>query len=349
MNYFELHVGDYDAATAHLSMLEDAAYGRMLRVYYRTEAPLPREVKQVCRLVRAQSKPERDAVEQVLQEFFELADDGWHQARADAEIARFQEGEPEREARKANEETRLQRHRLERAALFKLLNDNGQHAPWNTKIEELRRLAEPFKAGTATAPETPAPPLPATAPATPATATQTPDTRHQYPVVNLKPKNTTSTTDTSPPVQPPNSSSSSKSAEAGKGERPLAWAVFEWETARGKNAKSFMGGSEQTKAWTAAGVTEAQMRQAYDLAVAQREADKDPAPINVKFLDLFVAKVMNPREPGSAVTVKAWYESAPGIEAKGRELGIDPPDPLKGGFPAFKARVFAAAGLTAEA
>ena len=171
MNYFELHVGDYDAATAHLSMLEDAAYGRMLRVYYRTESPLPKDIKQVCRLVRAQSKPERDAVEQVLQEFFELADDGWHQARADAEIARFQEGEPEREARKANEETRLQRHRLERAALFKLLNDNGQHAPWNTKIEELRRLAEPFKAGTATAPETPAPPLPATAPATPATAT----------------------------------------------------------------------------------------------------------------------------------------------------------------------------------
>jgi hypothetical protein len=125
--------------------------------------------------------------------------------------------------------------------------------------------------------------------------------------------------------------------------------VFEWETARGKNAKSFMGGSEQTKAWAAAGVTEAQMRQAYDLAVAQREADKDPAPINVKFLDLFVAKVMNPREPGSAVTVKAWHESASGIEAKGRELGIDPPDPIRGGFPAFKERVFKAAGLTAEA
>lgn len=171
MNYFELHVGDYDAATAHLSMLEDAAYGRMLRVYYRTEAPLPREVKQVCRLVRAQSKPERDAVEQVLREFFELADDGWHQPRADAEIARFKEGEPEREARKANEETRLQRHRQERAALFKVLNDHGQHAPWNTKIEELRRLAEPFKGESATAAETHVPPFPATAPATPATAT----------------------------------------------------------------------------------------------------------------------------------------------------------------------------------
>lgn len=158
----------------------------------------------------------------------------------------------------------------------------------------------------------------------------------------------TSTTKPSHPDQPPDSSSSD-SAKAGKGEKPLTWLVFEWEQARGKNAKSFVGGSEQSKAWHAAGVTEAQLRQAYDLAVAQREADKDPAPINPKFLDLFVARVMNPREPGSAVTVKAWYESAPGIEAKGRELGIDPPDPLKGGFPAFKARVFEAAGLTAEA
>lgn len=170
MNYFELHVGDYEAATAHLTMLEDAAYGRMLRVYYRTEAPLPADIKKVCRLVRAQSKPERDAVEQVLREFFELQADGWHQGRADAELQQFRASEPEREARKANEDARIKRHRDERAALFKLLNDNGQHAPWNTKIEELRRLAAPFSNATATAPETPAVTEPATAPVTPATA-----------------------------------------------------------------------------------------------------------------------------------------------------------------------------------
>lgn len=185
MNYFELHVGDYDAATAHLTMLEDAAYGRMLRVYYRTERPLPADVKQVCRLVRAQSKPERDAVEAVLQEFFELQADGWHQARADAELHRFQAAEPEREQRKANEEARLERHRRERQALFKLLNDNGQHAPWNTKIEELRRLAAPYSNAAETPPATEAATQPATAPATPATATHgnvsPPPTTH-YPV-----------------------------------------------------------------------------------------------------------------------------------------------------------------------
>ena len=171
MNYFELHVGDYDAATAHLSMLEDAAYGRMLRIYYRTEKPLPADVRQVCRLARAQSKAERDAVQAVLDEFFVLAEDGWRQQRADAELARYQDGEPEREQRKTNEETRLKRHREERAALFKAINDAGMHAPWNTKIEELRRIAAPFLPPPATAPETKTEMPPATAPATPATAT----------------------------------------------------------------------------------------------------------------------------------------------------------------------------------
>jgi uncharacterized protein YdaU (DUF1376 family) len=185
VNYFELHVGDYDAATAHLTMLEDAAYGRMLRIYYRTEKPLPVDVKQVCRLVRAQSKPERDAVQTVLDEFFSLEADGWHQARADAELQRFQAAEPEREQRKANEDARLERHRKERQALFKLLNDNGQHAPWNTKIEELRRLAAPYSNEPETPPATEAATQPATAPATPATATHgnvsPPPTSH-YPV-----------------------------------------------------------------------------------------------------------------------------------------------------------------------
>lgn len=160
----------------------------------------------------------------------------------------------------------------------------------------------------------------------------------------------TSTTKPSYPDQPPDSSSaSSDSASPGKGTAPLTWLVFEWETARGKNAKGFMGAGEHAKAWHEAGVDPQRLRQAYDLAVAQREADKDSAPINPKFLDLFIAKVMNPKEAGSVVKVKAWHESAKGIEEKGKELGVAPPDPLTGGFPAFKARVFEAAGMTAEA
>ena len=38
----------------------------------------------------ATSKDERKAVETVLNEFFDLRDDGWHQARCDAEVAAYQ-------------------------------------------------------------------------------------------------------------------------------------------------------------------------------------------------------------------------------------------------------------------
>ena len=90
MNYYDHHIGDYDADTAHLTWLEDMAYTRLMRLYYRKESPIPVDVAQACRLVRATSKDERKAVETVLNEFFDLRDDGWHQARCDAEVAAYQ-------------------------------------------------------------------------------------------------------------------------------------------------------------------------------------------------------------------------------------------------------------------
>jgi uncharacterized protein YdaU (DUF1376 family) len=91
VNYYEHHLGDYAEATAHLSFIEDAAYARCIRKYYASEAPLPAEVKAVQRLIGARSKEERDAVEAILTEFFTLESDGWHNARCDEEIARYQE------------------------------------------------------------------------------------------------------------------------------------------------------------------------------------------------------------------------------------------------------------------
>lgn len=90
MNYFEHHIGDYAAATAHLSLIEDAIYSRLLRRYYLQEDALPADVKQVARLAGARSQEELEAVQAVLEEFFTLTDTGWHNKRADEEIARYQ-------------------------------------------------------------------------------------------------------------------------------------------------------------------------------------------------------------------------------------------------------------------
>ena len=91
MNYYEHHLGDYAEATAHLSFVEDAAYSRMIRKYYATEKPLPSEKNSVQRLIGARTKDEKEAVSAVLDEFFVLRDDGWHNTRCDEEIARFKD------------------------------------------------------------------------------------------------------------------------------------------------------------------------------------------------------------------------------------------------------------------
>ena len=91
MNYYPFHMGDYATATRHLSWDEDAAYRRLLDAYYTREAPLPADMRQVFRLVVASSQEQREAVETVLHEFFELTDVGWVNRRADREIDAMRE------------------------------------------------------------------------------------------------------------------------------------------------------------------------------------------------------------------------------------------------------------------
>lgn len=89
MNYYEHHLGDYMRDTAHLSLLEDGAYRRLIDAYYVRERALPADLKECCKLARAASKVERDAVVYVLGQFFELAEDGYRQKRCDEVIAKY--------------------------------------------------------------------------------------------------------------------------------------------------------------------------------------------------------------------------------------------------------------------
>ncbi|TEA78659.1 YdaU family protein [Allopusillimonas ginsengisoli] len=86
MNYYPHHIGDYITATAHLTMVEDGAYRRLLDLYYSSEKPLPAERKAVYRLARARAKEEQQAIDVVLDEFFEQTDSGWTHSRCDEEI-----------------------------------------------------------------------------------------------------------------------------------------------------------------------------------------------------------------------------------------------------------------------
>jgi uncharacterized protein YdaU (DUF1376 family) len=91
LNHYPRHIGDWMVATAHLSEVEECIYSRMLDIYYSREKPLPLNVDQVCRLVRAVSPAAKKAVNVILREFFTAESDGWRQKRCDQEIERYQE------------------------------------------------------------------------------------------------------------------------------------------------------------------------------------------------------------------------------------------------------------------
>lgn len=140
MNYYEHHLGDYAKDAGHLSLVEEGAYRRLLDAYYTRERALPVDLRECCKLARAQTKPERDAVAYVLGEFFRLEADGHHQGRADEEIERYLETEPEREAKRENDRERQRRSRERRRALFEALRGHGIVPAFDAKTNELEAL-----------------------------------------------------------------------------------------------------------------------------------------------------------------------------------------------------------------
>jgi uncharacterized protein YdaU (DUF1376 family) len=87
MNYWPRWINAITNATAHLTLIEMGAYDRLLDHYYKTEAPIPGSFENCCRIVRAMTKQEREAVSRVLESFFVVGQDGYSQERADSEIA----------------------------------------------------------------------------------------------------------------------------------------------------------------------------------------------------------------------------------------------------------------------
>lgn len=92
MNYYRRYIGDYGRDTALLSLAEHGAYALLLDHYYASEGPLPLDIEDLYRVARTVKPEEKKAVDRVLVKFFRREPDGFHNPRADAEIARAQPG-----------------------------------------------------------------------------------------------------------------------------------------------------------------------------------------------------------------------------------------------------------------
>lgn len=95
LQWYPRYAGDYIRKTRHLSMLEHGAYNMLLDHYYATGKPieisnaslLP-DHSRVYRLCSAVTKEEKQAVDSVLEMFFELTDEGYINRKAAEVIAK---------------------------------------------------------------------------------------------------------------------------------------------------------------------------------------------------------------------------------------------------------------------
>ena len=144
MHYYQFHVGDYAAATSHLTELEDLAYRRMLDWSYTHEKPLPDSVEDVARLIRMRSHS--DCIASVLREFFERTASGWVNRRATREIEAFKgKSEKARQSAKARWDADAMRTHSDGNA--KAMLSNNQYPITNNQTESLQPFSNTSRGG----------------------------------------------------------------------------------------------------------------------------------------------------------------------------------------------------------
>jgi len=89
MDWYKRYMGDYGIKTTGLNLAERGAYDSLLDEYYTKEQPLPKDKRELYRIVRAFERWERAAVDSVLAKFFSLTDTGYSNPRAEEELAKY--------------------------------------------------------------------------------------------------------------------------------------------------------------------------------------------------------------------------------------------------------------------
>lgn len=91
MHYYQYNIADYRKDTTHLTLLEHGCYRQLLDQYYLDEKPLPLEEDKLFRLFNARSDDEKNAIKNVLNDFWTKTEDGYVQGRSKTEIELYKD------------------------------------------------------------------------------------------------------------------------------------------------------------------------------------------------------------------------------------------------------------------
>jgi len=139
MNTYPHHIGDFNTATRHLSRLERGLYRDMLDMYYDAETALDgSDFGLLARRLLCRSDDELAALQFLLDEYFELQDDGRYiQARCEREIEFYRQRQVGNDEVKQNVTLRKQQSRARRSAIFSALRSKGLAPSFNAKMVDL--------------------------------------------------------------------------------------------------------------------------------------------------------------------------------------------------------------------
>ena len=91
MHYYQHNIADYRKDTTHLTLLEHGCYRQLLDQFYLDETPLPLEEDKLFRLFNARTEDEKNAIRNVINDFWTKTEDGYVQGRSKTEIELYKD------------------------------------------------------------------------------------------------------------------------------------------------------------------------------------------------------------------------------------------------------------------
>ena len=128
MHYYEHNIGDYRKDTSHLSLLEHGIYRQLLDTYYLSESPLSSDINKLMRTHSIRNADEKQSLENVLNDFFELTKNGYIHKRCDQIIAEYH-GKSEKARASANARWANKNKGVDANALQTQSEGNANHKP----------------------------------------------------------------------------------------------------------------------------------------------------------------------------------------------------------------------------
>jgi uncharacterized protein YdaU (DUF1376 family) len=89
MNFYPHHISDFNNSTRHLTRVERSVYRDAIELYYDTESVLTHDVCKLAKKLICRSEEEKQALNDILDEFFVKHDDGYFHSRCDHEISKY--------------------------------------------------------------------------------------------------------------------------------------------------------------------------------------------------------------------------------------------------------------------